>query len=137
MNKKLTDSYSFVKKFDALAAEIYIDIKWYLLKPERIAEYRKITLPEVEALYSKAKGLLKDRNQAWLYGLSPRAKLAIIATEKYKDFADLYNDVMGNNTDLEALPKIGHKSSLEIHGWIIRHCKAKQVEIKQVESSKT
>lgn len=120
MNNKLTDDYLFVKKFDQLAADVYIDKKHYFLRIKEIAEYRKLRASEVDALYKKAQEMLKNREQAWMYGLSKRAKLAIVATGKYKEFKDLYDDVMSNNTDLEALPKIGHKVALEVHGWLIR-----------------
>ena len=121
MNKQLTDDYNFISQFDTVAAEVYKDKKHYYLSLKEIAKYREVPASEVKVLYVRAKELLKNRDQAWLVGLSNRAKLAIIANKKYNNFRSLYDDVMSNNVDLESLPKIGHKVALEIHGWIIKH----------------
>lgn len=121
MNSKLTEQHAFVTGFDPLAADVYMDIKFYSLFKHEIAKYRNLTLSEVKCSYDKARELLKNREQAWLYGLSNRAKLAIVATGKYNDFKCLYDDVMTNNEDLEDLPRIGHKVAVEVHGWIIKN----------------
>lgn len=93
------------------------------MKNKEIAEYRNLSVNQVDELYKKAVSILKNRDEAWLYGLSTRAKLALIASEKYSNFKDLYSDIMDNNADLECLPKVGHKVAIEIRGWAIAKSK--------------
>ena len=120
MDRKLTSDYNFVSQFDVVAAEVYRDKKYYFLSLKDISAHRNMDIFDTERAYSKARELLKNREQAWLYGLSKRAKIAILATDKYNSFKSLCDDVMDNNEDLELLPKIGHKVAVEVRGWIIK-----------------
>lgn len=119
MNKQLTEDFKFIQQFDTIAAEVYKDKKDYYLSNKEIADYRGVSEQFVRDKFKLAKSFLKNREQAWLSGLSNRAKIALIANKKYKDFTTLYADIMGNNVDLEALPKIGHKVAVEIRGWAL------------------
>jgi len=121
MNKELTEDFNFIQQFDAEAAEMYKDKKFFRFNVKEIADYREISEQEVKAKLKLAKSFLKNREQAWLSGLSNRAKIAVLANKKYKDFTSLYADIMGNNVDLECLPKIGHKVAVEIRGWVLNH----------------
>ena len=103
------------------AAEIYKDRKYFYLSVKQIAEYREVSERVVRDKFKLAKSFLKNREQAWLVGLSNRAKIAVLANKKYKDFACLYADIMVKNIDLEELPKVGHKVAVEIWSWVLNH----------------
>ena len=121
MNKQLTSDYVFIQQFNTVAAEVYKDRKYHYLTNKDIADYRKVDVMIVKDLYSQAKQLLKNREQAWLSGLSTRAKMAIIASNRYGDFKSLYFDVMNEKVDLEDLPKVGHQVATEIRRWCVSH----------------
>lgn len=118
MNKSLTDNYNFIKKFGELAAKVYKDKKYYYLSNQEIAEYRGLSIDEVKDLIAKGKTLIKDKNTAWMTGLSNRAKAALIKN-KYQQFSELYKDVMNEKIDLECFDGVGHKVALEIRRWCI------------------
>lgn len=118
MTKVLTDNKNFIAKFDSVAAEVYYDKKYYYLTLQEISDLRHVGLPEIKDLYKKACGLVKDRDKAWLNGLSNRAKEALLQN-KFKDFSEVYNAVIVNNDDLESMRKIGQKVALEIRGWVL------------------
>lgn len=120
MSKLLTDNYNFIAKFDSVAADIYQDKKYYYLTIQEIADLRGMAEPEVKYLYRKACDLVKNKEKAWLNGLSNRAKAALLLN-KFEDFTDVYNAVVVNNDDLESRDKIGQKVALEIRGWVLGH----------------
>lgn len=120
MNKRFTEAYNFVKKFDEVAAEVYKDKKYYYLKDPDISKYRGLSHVEVKALFLKAKLLLKERDKAWMAGLSNRAKAALIKN-RFKGYSELYSDVMNEKIDLECFEGVGHKVALEIRRWCLRH----------------
>ena len=120
MSKKLTDDFKFIQQFDKEAADIYMDVKYYYLTLREVSELRSKALPEVKYLFKKAKDLIKDKDKAWLNGLSNRAKKALL-DNKFEDFTDLYKAVVIDNDDLEARNKIGQKVALEIRGWVLHH----------------
>ena len=120
MSNLLTDNYEFIKRFDVKAADIYMDVKYYYLDIDEIPALRNMELPEVKYLYKKAKDLLKDKNKAWLNGLSNRAKKALLENH-FEDFSDIYKAVVIDNDDLEARKKIGQKVAVEIRGWTLGH----------------
>ena len=121
MKKKLTSDYKFIAQFNALAAEVYRDKKEFFLSFRDIAEYRVVSELFVRDKFKEAKQLLKNRNQAWMNGLSRRAKMALITCNKYNDFKSLCEDVMKEKIDLEDYPKIGHQVATEIRRWCVSH----------------
>jgi len=118
METTLINDYKFVMRFNPLAAEIYQDKKYYYLSYNDMAEIRGLSIYETKKLFFIAKGILKDRDKAWMLGLSNRAKLAL-TKNKIINKAQLYNKVMKENSDLEEFKGIGHKVALEIHGWLL------------------
>lgn len=120
MSKVLTDNCEFIKKYDEKAASIYKDIKYYYLTVNEVARLRHMGIPEVKYLYKKAKDLVKNKDKAWMDGLSNRAKAALLMN-RFDEFSGIYKAVMVDNQDLEALEKIGQKVALEIRGWVLNH----------------
>ena len=115
----MTPEYDLVSKYDKLAAEIYNDKKYYFLTTGEIAKLRSISIDDVKASYKSAKNIIKFPDEAWLCGLSPRAKKAIKEKTPYTDFKRLYSDVMSESTDLECFSSIGHKVACEVRRWCI------------------
>lgn len=120
MKDNLTSEVEFISQFDELAAEIYVDKKYYYLTFEQIATLRQMPLSEAKSLYAKCRKLLRDRDSAPFYTLSNRAKAALIIN-KYKSATKLIDDVMNEKVDLECLPRIGHKVAVEIRKWCVRN----------------
>lgn len=120
MNKLLTGNFNFIKGFNQLAAEVYKDKKYYYLSNKDIAKYRKLSEPQVKNLVSDYKSILKDKDSAWLSGLSNRAKAALVKN-KYTEYSELYKDVMNEKIDLECFDGVGHKVALEIRRWCVNH----------------
>ena len=113
----LTSDYEFLKEVDELAADIYMDKKFYYLNYKMIAECRGIKASDARGYFIKAKHLLKDRDNAWMDGLSARAVNAIKV--KYKSYKQLYDDVMVADEDLEVIDGVGHKVAVEVRRWLI------------------
>lgn len=120
MNKLLTQDYNFIKEFDELAAEVYLDKKYYHLDINEIARYREITSDKTLEYFTMAKRVLREKDSAWLTGLSTRAKAAILKN-RYMKYEQLYSDVMNEKIDLECFRGVGHKVALEIRRWCLRH----------------
>jgi len=112
----LKERIKFVREVDSQAAEVYSDRLEFSLPFTEIAHYRGIPLGGAIALYIQAKTILKDPQKAWLYGLSARAKHAILLAG-YTNFLHLYTDVVTAGVDLEAHTLIGHKVACEIGRW--------------------
>lgn len=117
----MTREYEFIKQFDSLAAEIYNDKKYYFLTTGEIARLRHMAKCDVSDSYKRAKDILKNPDDAWLCGLSPRAKNIIKNRTPYTEFKQLYSDVMNEKIDIECLPKAGHKVACEIRRWCVFH----------------
>ena len=113
------DDFEFLDNIDKLMSSIYKDKKYYFLSYKEIAELRCMNARNVKALFIKAKRLLKDKNGAWMDGLSVRAIHTI--EHKYKNYIQLYNDVMVEGVDLELLDGAGHEVAVEIRRWVMKH----------------
>ncbi len=118
------DDFEFLRSIDELTANIYLDKKYYHLTYREISELRHLSSTKVKELVLKGKRLLKNKNEAWMDGLSPRAKHTI--EDRYENYNQLYNDVMVNDVDLELFDGIGHKVAIEIRRWIKSHAKIQQ-----------
>lgn len=123
MFKSLTEKYEFVKQFDELAAEIYMDKHDGLLTLNMVAEHRELHIDLVKDKYKIARLMLKNKNEAWLHSgnkLSNRAKKALLKNG-YKDLKALHDDIRAERVDLESLSRVGHKVAVEIRKWCAKH----------------
>lgn len=119
MNTLLIEDVQFVRETNELAAEIYMDKKYYFLTYREIAEYRNLPASEVKALFLRAKEMIKNKDSAWMDGLSPRAKKALIET-KYNSLKQLHDDIRSELIDLETMKGVGHKVAIEIRRWCVK-----------------
>lgn len=118
MKSSFTDNVEFVKGIDPLAAEIYLDKRYYFLTISEVADLRSMPIELVSHKYKKAKDLIRNKGTAWTYGLSNRAKTALIKNG-YKGIEQLKKDI-DQEVDLEDLSGIGHKVAVEIRRWASR-----------------
>ncbi len=113
----MTNNYKTIMKHDQLAADIYQDRKLYSLTVDEISELRGITSADIRKKYKAAKDIIKLPDEAWLNGLSVRAKKAILEHTDYKGKQKLRNDIINGIIDLESLPNVGHKVACEVLRW--------------------
>lgn len=113
------DDFEFLSDINKVMSDIYKDKKYYCLSYREISELRCISVSDAREMFNKAKKLLKNKNSAWMDGLSPRAINTL--KHKYKNYAQLANDVTMNDIDLELLDGVGHKVAVEIRRWIMTH----------------
>jgi len=113
----LTSNYKIILRHDHLAAAIYQDRQLYSFSVQEISELRGITPSDIRKKYKDAKDIIKLPDEAWLYGLSSRAKKAILEHTKYVSKQKLRNDIINGIIDLETLPNVGHKVACEVLRW--------------------
>lgn len=112
-----------IRHWDELAAEIYLDKKYYYLTNSEISELRNLPVPMVKCHYKNALYILKHLDQMWCHnGLSRQSRLAILRAG-YRSFMQVYNDVFNRGKDLTDYPDIGESKSREIKEWLIKNKK--------------
>lgn len=118
MNDQIIKEVEFLKETNELAAKVYSDKKYFFLTYREIAKYRNMTVAEAKEYFLRAKSMLSHKESAWLDGLSPRAKKAVLDA-KYHCVKDLCHDVVDEMIDLENMKGIGHKVAVEIRRWCV------------------
>ena len=113
----MTSNYDLILKHDRLAADIYQDRKTYSFTIDEISALRGMTPVDINKKYKAAKDIIRLPDEAWLSGLSARAKKGILEHTEYTGKQKLRNDIINGIIDLESLPHIGHKVACEILRW--------------------
>lgn len=110
-----------IRQWDDLAAEIYLDKKYYYLANSEISELRSIPIKMVITHYKNAIYILNHLDQMWCHrGLSRQSRLALLRNG-YRSFIQLYNDVFTRHKDLTDYPDIGEIKAYEIKRWLIKN----------------
>ena len=106
--------YNVIAGYDKLAAEVWRD-KQYFLTHDDIAKYRNMSVSQSKTHLQRAKYILKHEGEMWTWGLSNRAKFALLK-RGYKNFKQFIEDL--DEVELEAFDGVGEVVADEIKRWV-------------------